>query len=152
MKFIRCGDKYYQENEIELQKLTIIDNEFPCSNYKETIAEKRPTLGCRAIVQRSLSMISIIVDEMIDWKESVRFHALKLLWEMVLYTEEAFTPKFIDVFPVLAKCCQGDEPDVVKESQRVAYLMGQLLKYDDWMPHDEITQKLSHKFGYFAML
>lgn len=135
MRFIRCGEQYYQENEFELQKLAIIENEFPCANYKETIIEKRPTLGCRAIVQRSLSMISIIVNEMIDWKESVRVHAIKLLWEMVLFAEEAFTPKFIDVFPVLAKCCQHDESDVVTESQRVAYLIGQLLKYEDWMPH-----------------
>lgn len=135
MRFIRCGEQYYQENEVELQKLAIIDNEFPCPNYKETIRENRPTLGCRAIVQCSLSMISIIINEMVDWKESVRLHALKLLWEMVLYTEQAFTPKFIDVFPVLARCCQDDELDVVRESQRVAYLMGQLMKYNDWMPH-----------------
>lgn len=135
MRFIRCGEQYYQENEVELQKLAIIDNEFPCANYTETITEKRPTLGCRAIVQRSLCMISIIVNEMVDWKDSVRLHALKLLWKMVLYAEEAFTQKFIDVFPVLAKCCQDDEPDVLRESKRVAYLMGQLLKYDDWMPH-----------------
>lgn len=135
MRFIRCGEQYYQENEVELQKLALIYNEFPCANYKETITEKRPTLGCRAIVQRSLCMISIIVNELIDWKDSVRLHALKLLWEMVLYAEEAFTPKCIDVFPVLAKCCQDNEPDVVRESQRVAHLMGQLLKYDDWMPH-----------------
>lgn len=135
MRFIRCGEQYYQENEVELQKLAIIDNEFPCANYKKTITKKRPTLGCRAIVQRSLCMISIVINEMVDWKESVRLHALKLLWEMVLYAEEAFTPKFTDVFPVLARCCQDDEPDVVKESQRVAYLMGRLMKFDDWMPH-----------------
>lgn len=134
-QFIRCGQQYYQENEKELQKLTLIDNEFPCLNYTETISIERPTLGCRALVQRSLRMITIIVNELIDWKESVRLHSLKLLWEVVHYSERIFTPKFIDVFPVLAKCCQDDEQLVVKEAQRVALLMGQLLNYDDWLSH-----------------
>lgn len=134
-QFIRCGEQYFEENQKELQRIELIDHEFPCSNYVETVTGMRPTLGCRALVQRSLRMINIIVKEILDWKEPVRLHSLKLLWEVVLFAEKAFTCKFLDVFPVLAKACQDDENSVVKEAQRVAVLMGQLLDYNDWMEH-----------------
>lgn len=133
--FIKCGEKYFEENEKELQRIELIDHEFPCSNYIETVAKERPTLGCRALVQRSLRMVDIILKEMLDWKEPVRLHSLKLLGEMVLFAEKAFTCKFMGVFPVLAKTCQDDEKSVVKEALRVAFLMGQLLDYNDWMAH-----------------
>lgn len=133
--FIECGGKYFEENQKELQKIELIDTGFPCSNYTESVAKVRPTLGCRALVQRSLRMINIITREMLDWKEPVRLHSLKLLWEVVLFAEKAFTCKFMDVFPALAKVCQDEEKSVVKEAYRVAFLMGQLLNYDDWMVH-----------------
>lgn len=134
-KFIECGQKYYEENEMELQKIQLIDAEYPCANYCETISAHRPTLGCRALVQRSLRMINIVVNEMCDWKESVRVHSLKLLWEVVLFAEKAFTCKFMEVFPILAKSCQDDDVAVRKEAQRVTFLMGQLLNFNDCMAH-----------------
>lgn len=133
--FIRCGDQYFEENEKELQRIELIDHEYPCSNYVETVAQKRPTLGCRALVQKSLRMTSIIIKEIQDWKEPVRLHSLKLLWEVVLFAEKAFTCKFMEIFPVLAKACQDDEKSVVTEAKRVSFLMGQLLNYNDWMEH-----------------
>lgn len=133
--FIECGAKYFDENQQELQKIELIDTEFPCSKYTESVSKVRPTLGCRALVQRSLRMINIITKEMIDWSESVRLHALKLLWEVVLYAEKAFTSKFMEIFPPLAKVCQDEEKSVVKEAYRVAFLMGQLLSYEDWTVH-----------------
>lgn len=80
-------------------------------------------------------MITIIMKEMQDWKEPVRLHSLKLLWEVVFFAEKAFTCKFMEMFPVLAKACQDDESSVVREATRVAFLMGQLLNYSDWMEH-----------------
>lgn len=142
-QFMLCGKKYYEENEAELQKLTLIENAYPCENYCETVAKERPTLGCRALVERSLRMVNIIVIEMSDWKESVRVHSLRLLWELVLFAEKAFTCKFVEVFPALAKSCQDDDPSVRKEAERVAFLMGQLLNYDDWLLH---TMKTLERF------
>lgn len=134
-QFIRCGEQYFEENEKELQKIELIDHEFPCSNYIETVCEQRPTLGCRAMVERSLRMVNIIVKEILDWKESVRLHSLKLLWEVILFAENAFSCKFVEVFSILSKACQDDEKSVLKEAQRVAFLMGKLLNYNDWMEH-----------------
>lgn len=116
-----------------MQKLELIDGELPCSNYLEKISNVRPTLGCRALVQRSLRMVSIILIELQDWKVEVRLHALKLLSQVILHAEKAFTVKFLDVLPVVAKCCHDDDHIVVNEAKHVATLMGQLLTYDEWI-------------------
>lgn len=134
-KFIECGQKYYEENEKELQKLELVDDEFTCNSYLETVSKIRPTLGCRALVQRSLRMVSIVLIEMLDWKVEVRLHALKLLWQVILHAEKAFTLKFLEALPVLSKCCQDDERIVVDEAKHVATLMGRLLTYDEWIEH-----------------
>lgn len=42
---------------------------------------------------------------------------------------------FLELLPVLAKCCQDDAKTVVEEAKRVAILMGRLMKYDDWVGH-----------------
>lgn len=116
-----------------MQKLELVDAEFPCDGYLERVSKVRPTLGCRALVQRSLRMVSIITTEMVDWKVEVRLHALKLLWQVILHAEKAFTVKFLEVLPVLSKCCQDDESIVVDEAKHVAILMGRLLSYDEWI-------------------
>lgn len=134
-RFIACGQQYYEENEQELQKLELVDGELPCTSYSEKVSKIRPTLGCRALVQRSLRMVSIVLVEMVDWKVEVRVHALKLLWQIILHTEKAFMVKFMETLPVLSKCCQDDERIVVDEAKHVATLLGRLLTYDEWMEH-----------------
>lgn len=73
--------------------------------------------------------------EMLDWKVEVRLHTLKLLWQVIMHAEKAFTAKFLETLPALAKCCQDDERIVVNEAKHVATLMGRLLTYDDWFEH-----------------
>lgn len=134
-EFIVCGQKYYEENEKELQKLELIDGEWPCDDYVGKVSAIRPTLGCRALVQRSLRMVSIILVEMQDWKVEVRLHALKLLWQVICHAEKAFAVKFLETLPALAKCCQDDERTVVDEAKHVATLLGRLLTFDEWIEH-----------------
>lgn len=143
-RFIACGQQYYEENEKELQKLGLVDDELPCSSYLEMVSKIRPTLGCRALVQRSLRMVSIVLNEMVDWKVEVRVHALKLLWQILWHAEKAFTVKFLETLPVLSKCCQDDERIVVGEAKHVATLMGRLLAYDDWTEH-ALNELQKHK-------
>lgn len=131
-----------------MQKLELVDDEFPCSGYLGHVSKIRPTLGCRALVQRSLRMVAIIATEVLDWKVEVRAHALKLLWQVIWHAEKAFTVKFLDVLPVLSKCCQDDERIVVDEAKHVATLMGRLLTYDDWIEHAlNSLQKLKPSLG-----
>lgn len=149
--FIECGNKYYAENEMELQKIELLESEQLARKMTATTAMSseapaatvatnppsatiRPSLGCRAIVQRSLRMIDIVVRELSDWKEMVRLHSLKLLWQIVWHAEKAFTMKFAAILPVLCKCAQDDEANVVQEVERVAIVIGELLDIDDWLP------------------
>lgn len=80
-------------------------------------------------------MISIVLVELQDWKEDVRLHSLKLLWQIILHAEKAFAYKFFEVFPILSKCCQDNDQSIVEEAKRVAILIGQLINYNDWIEH-----------------
>lgn len=175
--FIECGNKYYAENEMELQKIELLECEqlprrpaitraiaTTTSTTTTTLPEPaaaaatapkpppsppmRPSLGCRAIVQRSLRMIDIVARELSDWKEAVRLHSLRLLWQIVRHAEKAFTSKLAAVLPALCKCAQDDEASVVREAERVAIVMGELLDVDDWLPGAlEAVQKSPNHVG-----
>lgn len=126
-----CGQQYWNENENELSKVELVDH-FP-AKYPNGV--ERPTLGCRALVQRSLRVTTIIMKEMTDWKEEVRLHSLKLLWQVVLHGEKAFTAKFIEVFPPLAISCMDQVEPVASEALKVAELIGMLVDYASWKEH-----------------
>ncbi|XP_011292211.1 dynein axonemal assembly factor 5 [Musca domestica] len=129
--WVKCGKQYYDENEAELSKQEIAD--LPPANYPVDI--KRPTIGCRAIVQRSLRLLNLITRESSDWKENVRLHSLKLLYQFVLHAEAAMTAKFFEIYPDVARACRDNEHIVAQEACNLADLMGRLLNYDDWCEH-----------------
>lgn len=112
------------------------------------VGVKRPSQGCRAIVQRSLRVCSIVLREMGDWKEAIRLHSLKLLWHIVLNSEKALTAKFIEIYPVLARYCADDEKIVSAEAIRVAQLLGMLLDYKSWINHGLEGLKTTPHLGY----
>uniref|UniRef100_A0A182PE14 TOG domain-containing protein n=1 Tax=Anopheles epiroticus TaxID=199890 RepID=A0A182PE14_9DIPT len=128
----KAGELYYRENETELSKATLIDRApdgYPVERYR------RPALGCRAIVQRSLRVVNLVLHEMEEWKENIRLHATKLLKQIVLHAERTFSTLFLEVNPVLAKACMDAEKSIVMEALSVCELMGILLDYDTWSQH-----------------
>ncbi|XP_055912371.1 dynein axonemal assembly factor 5 [Eupeodes corollae] len=139
-----CGKLYYDENETELKKIEI--GERMPSNYPEW--EDRPTIGCRAIVQRSLRLVHTIMRESGDWKEHVRVHALRLMYQFVLHAEAAMTAKFFEIYPDLAKACADPDSSVAPEAMKVADLMGRLLSYADWKEHGIEGFEKNPKLGY----
>lgn len=126
--WVKCGQKFYMENEKELMKIALVDN--PVDTYPEEW--KRPTLGCRAITQRGFKMINIILHEMEEWKEEIRLHATLLLTQTVLHAEKAILPYLADIYPVLAKTCMDENRWVAAEAVKVAKLLGSLVDYGDW--------------------
>lgn len=106
-----------------------------CANYSELVAPQRPTIGCRALVERAIRATPIILNELQDWKEEVRIHSLRLLWQIILHAEKAIMVNFLETLPVLAKCCQDDVKTVVIEAKRVANLLGRLMNYNDWIDY-----------------
>uniref|UniRef100_A0A182K4B5 TOG domain-containing protein n=1 Tax=Anopheles christyi TaxID=43041 RepID=A0A182K4B5_9DIPT len=107
-----AGELYYRENETELSKIALIETVpigYPVERYR------RPTLACRAIVQRSLRVVNLVLHEMEEWKDNIRLHATKLLKQIVLHAERTFSTLFLEVNPVLAKACMDAEKSIVSE-------------------------------------
>lgn len=131
-----------------MSKLELVDHDKP-ENYPAGIV--RPTLGCRAIVQRSLRVCTIVLREMTDWKDDVRLHSLKLLWQIVLHSEKALTAKFIEINPVLGSYCNDSERSISDEAIRVCRLLGQLLDYDSWIEHAIKRLEVAPNLGYLRL-
>ncbi|XP_064551144.1 dynein axonemal assembly factor 5 [Drosophila montana] len=127
----QCGRQYYDENEAELSQQEICD--LPVENYPAGV--QRPTIGCRGLVQRSLRLLQLITRETSDWKDNVRLHSLKLLYQFILHAESAMTAKFFEIYPDVSHACCDSEPDVAAEAKKVADLMGRLLCYAAWINH-----------------
>lgn len=126
--WIRVGAQYYDENAEEFKEYELTD--VPPDNYPTEI--KRPTLGCRQLVQRNLKMVNIILHEMEEWKENVRLHSTRLLGQVVIHAEKLFAAQFIDAYPVLAKTCVDPEKIVAAEAMLIAIYLGTFLDYSSW--------------------
>ncbi|SPP80269.1 dynein assembly factor 5, axonemal [Drosophila guanche] len=129
--WVKCGKQYYDENEAELSQQEISD--LPVDNYPKDV--KRPTIGCRGLVQRSLRLLTLITRETTDWKDNVRLHSLKLLYQFVVHAEAAMTAKFYEIYPDVSHACCDAVAEVSAEAAKVADLMGRLLCYDAWIEH-----------------
>ncbi|KAH8318078.1 hypothetical protein KR074_007500, partial [Drosophila pseudoananassae] len=130
-KWLLCGKQYFFENEAELSQQELSDP--PVENYPKNIV--RPTIGCRGLVQRSLRLLQLITRETSDWKENVRMHSLRLLYQFVLHAEATMTPKFFEIYSEVAYACIDPVPEVSCEAAKAADLMGRLLSYDAWIEH-----------------
>lgn len=126
---MEAGALYYDENQAELQNLILIDD-IP-KDYPEII-NKRPTVGCRALVRKALNVLNTILHEMEDWKEDVRLHSTKLLMQIVIHSEEHLAPRYYDINAVLCKTCQDQEIPIAKLALQVAELIGYFVQQKTW--------------------
>jgi dynein assembly factor 5, axonemal len=144
-KWEEAGELYYKENQSELQDLELIDTE--PKNYP-VIIPKRPKIGCRALVRRSLQVLNSVLHEMEDWKEDVRLHSTKLLMQIVIHSEDHLATKYYDINAVLCKTCQDQEADVAKIALQVAALVGYFTKQETWSKYAfEETKIRQNKTG-----
>lgn len=130
-QWVKCGELYYEENEAELSQQEICDHQV--ENYPAGVT--RPTIGCRGLVQRALRLLQLIAREVGDWKDNVRLHSLKLLYQFVLHAESAMTAKFFEIYPHVSHACCDTEPAVAAEAKKVADLLGRLLCFQAWVQH-----------------
>lgn len=145
----KAGELYYLENQNELQNLNLIDA--TPAGYPDYI--KRPTLGCRALVRKSLQVLNAILHEMEDWKEDVRLHATKLLMQIVVHSEDYLATKYFDINAVLCKTCQDEEASVAKQAVEVAKLVGHFVDAKTWSKYIFEELKLrQNKLGIFKCL
>ncbi|XP_062534078.1 dynein axonemal assembly factor 5-like [Armigeres subalbatus] len=144
VRWKEAGELYYKENETELSKLKLVDN--TSASYPSEY--ERPTLPCRAIVQRSLRIINLVLHEMEEWKDDIRLHATKLLKIVILHAEKTFSTLFLEVNPVLCKTCMDSDKDVAAEALKVAQLCGVMLEYDTWSRHAQTEFSKFHTIGH----
>lgn len=146
---MEAGSQYYLENQNELQQLNIIED-IP-ANYPDHLM--RPTIGCRALVQRSLQVLNSVLHEMEDWKEDVRLHSTKLLLQIAIHCEEHLAAKYYDINAVLCKTCNDPEPLVAKHAIEVAKLVGHFVEAKTWskFAHDELRIR-QNKLGVLKCL
>lgn len=147
--WINAGDQYYLENQNELQSLIQIDG-LPL-NYPQYL--ERPTIGCRALVRRSLQVLNAVLHEMEDWKEEVRLHSTKLLMQIVVHSEDQLSFKYYDINAVLCKTCNDPEPVVAKHAIEIAKLIGHFVEAKTWSKYilDEMKIR-QNKLGVFKCL
>lgn len=146
---MEAGELYYMENQNELQTLNLIDA--TPDTYPDFI--KRPTIGCRALVQRSLQVLNSVLHEMEDWKEDVRLHATKLLMQIVIHSEGHIATKYFDINAVLCKTCNDPEAPVAKQALEVAKLIGRFVDAQTWSKYtfDELKIR-QNKLGILKCL
>lgn len=142
--WIKAGEQYYLENQTELQNLNMIET--TPADYPDHI--KRPTLGCRALIKRSLQVLNAILHEMEDWKEDVRLHATKLLMQIVIHSEDHLATKYFDINAVLCKTCDDQEAPVAKTAIETANLVGHFVDAKTWSKYvfDELKLR-QNKLG-----
>lgn len=129
--WLKCGEKYYEENEQELSKVELGDEQ--PENYPPDLT--RPSVGCRAICQRSLKLIDRTLNDMEEWQEAVRLHATKLLAQMLIHCEKTVGPLLMEIIPVVAAKCNDEDRQVTREAVKVAKLLGILIDVQNWQRH-----------------
>lgn len=127
----KCGEKYYEENEQELSKLELCDEQPP--EYPPDLL--RPSLGCRAICQRSMKLVDRALTDMEEWQEAVRLHATKLLTQLLIHCERTVGPLLIEIIPVLAAKCNDEDRQVTREALKATKVLGVLVEFDNWKGH-----------------
>lgn len=147
--WIQAGDQYYLENQNELQSLNQIDELPP--NYPDFL--ERPTIGCRALVRRSLQVLNAVLHEMEDWKEDVRLHSTKLLMQIVIHSEDHLSTKYFDINAVLCKTCNDPELSVAKHAIEIAKLIGHFVDAKTWSKYILNEMRIrQNKLGVFKCL
>lgn len=129
--WIKCGEKYYEENEQELEKQELGD--LPIENYPPDV--QRPSIGCRAICQRSLKLVDRALNDMEEWQEAVRLHATRLLVQLLIHCEQSVGPLLMEIIPVVASKCNDEDRQVSKEALKATKLIGVLIDFKNWKGH-----------------
>ncbi|GAU88003.1 hypothetical protein RvY_00776 [Ramazzottius varieornatus] len=123
--WILVGQQYEAENREELKDQ--LDYETLPDNYPTD--RPRPILGCRILVKRILyPVLPSVLNDLKDWQETIRIHALKLLFQMILHGESQVIISMNKVLPALAQVAKGEKAEVVREVTACCKLIGHFVE------------------------
>lgn len=124
------GLKYEQENEKDLKD----QMDFPASppeNYPPNTT--RPNLGCRVLVSRHVSKIlPCLMNDLTDWVVATRIQAAKLLYPLLINTEEKIVQHLPLILNGMYSSCKDSEKEVVQNILKSAELIGYFVEAEVW--------------------
>ncbi|XP_047500820.1 dynein axonemal assembly factor 5-like [Penaeus chinensis] len=125
------GKKYEKENEEQLKEQ--IDFDAVPEHYPPT--EKRPGVGCRSLVQKSLyHMLPGLLTDMDDWQAGPRLQAAKLLTTLVVNAESGITQYVEKILEGLVLASSDKEADVVKQVVECSEYLGYFVPPATYLP------------------
>ncbi|XP_048757748.2 dynein axonemal assembly factor 5-like [Ostrea edulis] len=124
------GLKYEKENEQELKDQLDFSKEKP-AHYPLNV--ERPNLGCRVLIMRHLSKIlPALMKDVTDWVVATRLKSAALLFWLLLNAEDYVTQHMAVLTSGMYRACVDEEPQVVKDVQRAAELVGYFVSPEVW--------------------
>ncbi|XP_066137615.1 dynein axonemal assembly factor 5 [Euwallacea fornicatus] len=124
----QVGLQYLKENEKEFKDRIDYLTEAP-KYYPEGL--ERPNLGCRVLVQRNLSKLTVpLSNELSSWQMDVRVRCSQLLCALVHHAEEHFTFNLQNLLPAMYSAARDDDQRVVQNIKRASELIGTFVNYE----------------------
>ncbi|XP_042232558.1 dynein axonemal assembly factor 5-like [Homarus americanus] len=129
--WVKVGLKYEEENIDHLKQ--DIDFDVTLENYPE--GEKRPSVGCRVLVQRAIyHILPGLMTDMDDWQAGPRLQAAKLLTVLILNADVGITQYAEKVLVGLHLAAGDKEKSVVKQVTECSRYLGHFIPPSTYLP------------------
>ncbi|GFY43692.1 dynein assembly factor 5, axonemal [Trichonephila inaurata madagascariensis] len=117
-----AGNQYLKENDKDYKDLM----DFPRPDPVDyPIKDGRPTLGCRTLVQRNIfSILPALVNDIADWSPETRSKSSKVLYSVLLHSEDKITIQLPKVLEGIMSSARADEKETVEQAINCAELLG----------------------------
>ncbi|KAF5288304.1 hypothetical protein FQR65_LT12036 [Abscondita terminalis] len=144
------GLQFEKENESELKDqmdyLTVLPKYYP-----EHL--KRPNLGCRTMVQRSVIKIApALARELGSWQVDVRVRCSQLFCAITQHAEDYLTQHLQDLLPSLYLAARDDDPRVVENVIQGCEYIGLFVPVETWVRLTLPVIEVEPHFGHFTIL
>ncbi|GBN71211.1 Dynein assembly factor 5, axonemal [Araneus ventricosus] len=105
----RAGNQYIIENEKDYKDLIDFPRPDP-SDYPDK--EGSPSVGCRIFVQRHIfNILPILLHDVADWVPETRIKSSKVLYSLVLHSEEKITMQLSKVLEGIMSAAKAEEKE-----------------------------------------
>lgn len=94
--------------------------------------EKRPTLGCRILVQRNLhSILPALIKDLTDWVLETRLKSSQVLYSLILHAEDKATIQLSSIINGIVSAAKDEDKEIKETVMSSIYfiLLSKLLKY-----------------------
>ncbi|XP_071518457.1 dynein axonemal assembly factor 5 [Panulirus ornatus] len=127
----KVGHQYEQENIDQLKE----DIDFDVTMEDYPTGEKRPSVGCRILVQRALyHILPGLMTDLDDWLAGPRLQAAKLLTVLVLNADTGITQYAEKILKGLILAADDREANIIKQVLDCSRYLGHFLPPTTYLP------------------